>query len=88
MRHLISAGSFDKKLHRFLLNHPDLKNKTKGTLGLLSKDVFSASLETHKLSGSLKMFYGASINNSYRIVFIFDTENVFLLNIGSHDEVY
>jgi len=88
MRNLISAGYFDKKLHKFLLNHPDLKNKTKGALDLLSKDVFSASLETHKLSGSLKMFYGASINRSYRIVFIFDTKNIFLFNVGSHNEVY
>jgi len=88
MRNLVSVGSFDKKLSRFLFTHPDLKNKTKRTLELLSKDIFTVSLGTHKLSGNLKMFYGASINYYYRIVFIFDDKNIFLLNIGSHDEVY
>ena len=88
MRELISSGSFNKKLGEFLSNHPELQIKTKRTLELLAKDVFYPLLKTHKLSGTLKIFYSANINYQYRIVFLFDKESVILVNIGSHDEVY
>ena len=88
MRELISSGSFNKKLNKFLSDHKELELKTKRTFELLSKDVFYSTLKTHKLSGSLKMFYSANIDYQYRVVFGFDKKNVILFNIGSHDEVY
>ena len=88
MRALISSGSFDKKISKFLSDHRELEVKINRTLELLSKDVFYPALKTHKLSGSLKMFYSANIDYQYRIVFVFDEKNVILFNIGSHDEVY
>lgn len=88
MRNLVNAGSFDKKLRKFVLQHPELRGKIKLVLVKLSKDVYSPSLRAHKLSGNLKLFYGASIDYHYRIVFHFDNENVYLFNIGTHDEVY
>ncbi|MFA6273985.1 MAG: type II toxin-antitoxin system YafQ family toxin [Candidatus Paceibacterota bacterium] len=88
MRKLVSSASFNSKFRKFLKNHSDLEKKTKKAFELLSKDVFSSQLKTHKLSGGLRMFYGADINFQYRIVFGFDNENVYLINIGSHDEVY
>ncbi len=88
MRELVASNYFSKKLGKFLKFHPELEKKTQKTFEILMKDVFLPVLETHKLSGKLKTLYGASINFEYRIVFDFDEKNVFLVNIGSHDEVY
>jgi mRNA-degrading endonuclease YafQ of YafQ-DinJ toxin-antitoxin module len=61
------------------------------TLQKLAVDPFHPSLKTHKLKGELADRWACSIDYSNRIVFKFvqDTEEeILLLAIGSHDEVY
>lgn len=88
MRKIVASKHFQKKLSVFLKQNPHLESKTLATVSLMEKDLFSPSLRTHKLSGKLKMFHGSWINYYYRIVFLYDKNNVYLVNIGDHDEVY
>lgn len=88
MRKLSPSKKFNKKLLSFLKTHPGLEKNVVSVLNTLCKDIFNPKLKTHKLSGNLGVFYGASINYTYRIVFYFDEEYVYLVNIGDHEEVY
>lgn len=64
------------------------------TLEQLALDPFDPSLKTHKLKGELANRWSCSINYSDRIVFQFvensetSEEEILLLTVGSHDEVY
>jgi mRNA-degrading endonuclease YafQ of YafQ-DinJ toxin-antitoxin module len=45
-------------------------------------------LHTHKLNGDLGDYWSFSIDDDLRAVLRWDDEAVFLVNLGSHDEVY
>ena len=87
---LIYKDSFIKKAVKLFKKNPILKDKFDKTIKQLEKDPFYPSLRLHKLKGNLKEYYSVSINMSYRIVInliIIDNE-IYLLDIGSHDDVY
>ena len=88
MRKVVFTSTFDKKAKHFLRQHPELKPKVSKILELLEKDLLNPSLKTHKLSGDLSACYSCSINYSYRMVFAYDSENVYLISIGKHEDVY
>ncbi len=88
MREVVAPKSFQHRLKVFLQKHPDFETRVEWVLGALQKDPFAPGLKTHRLSGKMKQFYGCSIDYHYRLVFAFDDRAVYLLNIGTHDEVY
>ncbi len=45
-------------------------------------------LHTHKLKGDLSDYWSFSVDDDLRVLFRWHGENVFLVNIGTHDEVY
>lgn len=45
-------------------------------------------LRTHKLKGDLADYWAFSVDDDLRILFRWDGDVAFLVNIGSHDEVY
>jgi mRNA-degrading endonuclease YafQ of YafQ-DinJ toxin-antitoxin module len=45
-------------------------------------------LRTHKLQGELKAYWAFSVDDDLRVVFRWEGEEAFLVNLGSHDEVY
>ena len=50
---------------------------------------FFPQLRTHKLSGKLAEQWAFSIDDDFRIVFEFvGKDQVLLIDVGSHDEVY
>jgi mRNA-degrading endonuclease YafQ of YafQ-DinJ toxin-antitoxin module len=63
-------------------------------LRLLAENPFFPHLETHKLKGKLTGSWACSVGYDFRIIFDFiktegnTEENIFLLEIGTHDEVY
>jgi addiction module RelE/StbE family toxin len=87
---LTKTEFYSKREKAFLKSHIDLLDKYKKVLKKLAVNPFDASLKTHKLKGELKKFYGCSINYEYRIVFVMLIQNdeITLLDIGTHDEVY
>lgn len=68
--------------------HPELRSIIVEIVNTLLIDPISRKYKTHKLSGVLRGCFGVSINSSYRITYAFDKNNIYFLNIGSHDEVY
>ncbi|MEK7066220.1 MAG: type II toxin-antitoxin system mRNA interferase toxin, RelE/StbE family [Patescibacteria group bacterium] len=52
--------------------------------GIFRLDVFDARLNTHKLHGKLKNQWSFDVDNSNRIIFEFDDEDIIFLAIGDH----
>jgi len=63
-------------------------------LRLLVKDPFAPQLETHKLKGKLSGSWACSVDYDLRIIFDFVKSekqkeyDIFLIEIGTHEEVY
>ena len=45
-------------------------------------------LRTHKLKGELADYWAFTVDDDLRVVFRWEKDDVFLVNLGSHDEVY
>jgi addiction module RelE/StbE family toxin len=94
MRTLIWGKTFIRAFKRTLKKHPELKKDIEETLKLLEKDPFNIQLETHKLKGKLSGSWACSAGYDLRIVFDFvkNAENkeddILLIEIGTHEEVY
>jgi addiction module RelE/StbE family toxin len=80
---------FIRKAKKLMKNNPNFEIIFKKRIELLELDPFHPTLKTHKLQGKLKKYYSCSIDYYFRLIFDFlDNENIQLLDIGSHDEVY
>lgn len=63
-----------------------IKEQAKNKERIFRKDPFDSHLKTHKLHGRQSELWAFWINYSYRITFIFLSENaVLFLEIGAHD---
>lgn len=86
---IFPSGKAKKNLGAFLKRHPELEERTEEVIDTLLKNPLDQTVGVHKLTGQLKYFYGADVTpHRYRIVYAFDADHVYLLNIGTHDEVY
>jgi mRNA-degrading endonuclease YafQ of YafQ-DinJ toxin-antitoxin module len=45
-------------------------------------------LQTHKLKGDLAAYWAFRIDTDLRVIFRWVDDEAFLVNLGSHDEVY
>jgi mRNA-degrading endonuclease YafQ of YafQ-DinJ toxin-antitoxin module len=45
-------------------------------------------LRTHKLKGELADYWAFAVDDDLRVLFRWDDDEAFLVNLGSHDEVY
>jgi addiction module RelE/StbE family toxin len=70
-----------KKLPLTIKKKAEIKEK------LFRENPFHPALKTHKLKGKLKDIWSFSVDNKYRIIFIFDNNDVIFLDIGGH-EIY
>jgi addiction module RelE/StbE family toxin len=88
------SSAFSRAFKRLIRQNPQLRPQIENTLKQLVQDPFHSSLRTHKLRGDLSGRWSCSIDYSNRIVFKFvknlssGGEEIFLLALGSHDEVY
>ncbi len=79
---------------RVIQRRPDLRKDIEDTLRLLVQDPFAPQLETHKLKGKLSGSWVCSIGYDLRIIFDFvkgekqKEDDIFLIEIGTHEEVY
>lgn len=70
-------------------NDDELKKRFWDIMELFSKNPFSPKLRTHKLTGKLEGLWAFSIAYDCRVIFTFLNEDeVLLIDIGTHDEVY
>ena len=94
MRTLTWSKTFVRAYKRAVKKQPSLKKDIEKTLSLLLDDPFHTRLSTHKLRGKLSTSWACSVGYDCRIVFDFvknadsQEDEIFLIEIGTHDEVY
>ena len=94
MRTLVWGKTFLRAFRRILKKHPELRNDFEKTLRLLGENPFADRLATHKLKGKLSGSWACSVGYDLRIVFDFvkstsrQEDDILLMDIGTHDEVY
>jgi addiction module RelE/StbE family toxin len=80
---------FKKIYQKKVKNNAELKKKFWKAMGLFSENPFDPRLRTHKLTGKLEGLWACSVTYDYRIIFRFlSKDEVLLIDIGGHDEVY
>ena len=80
---------FKKIYQKKVKNNAELKKKFWKAMGLFSENPFNPRLRTHKLTGKLEGLWACSVTYDYRIIFRFlSKDEVLLIDIGGHDEVY
>ena len=87
---LLYPESYIRRARKFIKRHPELLGQYRKTLELLELNPHHPSLRLHPLKGKLAGLHSVSINISYRISLelVISEEEIILINIGSHDEVY
>ena len=79
---------------RVTRRQPVLRARIERTLRQLAEDPFHPSLHSHKLKGQLVGAWACSVSYDVRILFDLvqnpttGEEEILLLTVGSHDEVY
>jgi len=87
---LVRDEKYTKREKKFFRKHSNLIQKYAIILKKLQNNPFDESLKTHKLSGKLEGLYACSLDYQYRIIvsIIVIDDRVYLVDIGTHDEVY
>ena len=87
---LIYPESYIKRASKFLKKHPEIHSQYRKTLQLLELNPYHPSLRLHSLQGRMSGLSSVSINISYRIVLelIIEGDEILLVNIGKHEQVY
>ncbi|GAB4415709.1 MAG: hypothetical protein OHK0032_11850 [Thermodesulfovibrionales bacterium] len=94
MRTLIWSNTFIRAFKRTLRRQPNLRKDIEDALRALVQDPFAPQLKTHKLKGKLSGSWACSAGYDLRIIFDFVKEegqkedDIFLIEIGTHEEVY
>jgi addiction module RelE/StbE family toxin len=80
---------FKRTYRKKVKNDPDLRERFWGAMELFSRNPFHQKLRTHKLSGKLEGLWAFSVSYDCRVVFEFlNGDEVLLVDIGGHEEVY
>jgi addiction module RelE/StbE family toxin len=75
-------------------HQPGLRRKVESVLELLAEDSFHPILRSHKLKGELAGLWACTVDYNIRILFELvqnpetGEEEIFLVTMGTHDEVY
>ncbi|MCP4359804.1 MAG: type II toxin-antitoxin system mRNA interferase toxin, RelE/StbE family [Chloroflexi bacterium] len=94
MMPLVWSPAFTRMLKKRVRKNRSLRAVVERTLRQLSADPFHPVLRSHKLIGKLAGTWSCSVSYDLRIIFEFvenpDTgeEEILLLAVGTHDEVY
>ncbi len=94
MKQLILTSRFKRSLKKFVQRDPVLQKQVENTLLQMQEDIFANSLMTHRLRGKYEGLRACSCGYDCRIIFSLEKnqqtneEEIVLLNIGTHDEVY
>lgn len=94
MRELIWSKTFIRAYKRTIKKEPAISKDIERTLRLLVENPFHPHLASHKLKGKLSGLWACTIRYDLRIVFEFvksesyQEDDIFLIEIGTHDEVY
>ena len=87
---LVFPDSYIRRARKFLKKHPEIHGQYRKALELFEFNPYHPSLKLHSLQGNLSGLSSVSINISYRIVLelIIEGNEILLINIGKHEQVY
>jgi addiction module RelE/StbE family toxin len=91
---LVWSSSFTRAFRRATRRQPGLRARAEHALQQLATDPFHPSLHSHKLKGELAGVWACTVDYDNRILFEFvqnpesGEEEIHLLTMGTHDEVY
>ena len=86
---LVWYKSFIRAFKKTIRKNPELKDRLQEALEIFVNDPYHPILGTHKLSEKLKGHHAFGLGYDLRVVFRFiDHEEVALISIGRHEEVY
>jgi len=90
MFRLVLTPSFLRKARRFRTRHPKLEARLVCVLQDLAADPYQPHLRLHELHGRFEGQQAVTIDYSHRIRLVVRTraQEIELLDIGTHDEVY
>lgn len=94
MRPLVWSRAFVRALKRAVRRDPRMRGKVEQALSQLVEDPFHPSLHTHKLKGELAGSWACTVDYDNRVLFEFrqnpetGEDEILLLTVGTHDEVY
>lgn len=83
-----SARDFDRKYLKLKRKDKSLRNKVNLKLNILVVNPRHPSLRIHKLVSNRYEAWSISINMQLRILFVYRSYGILLIDIGGHDEVY
>jgi mRNA-degrading endonuclease RelE of RelBE toxin-antitoxin system len=63
----------------------EIQKKAQSRTKIFKENPFHPSLDTHKLHGRLKEQWSFCVKGQYRLLFIFDNNDVIFLDIGPHN---
>ena len=87
---IVTPRQFLRQARKFFKKHPELKSRFAVVVEDLQKDPFQPHLELHPLRDKLSGCHAVSLTHGYRITLtlLISNQEVILLDVGSHDEVY
>lgn len=90
MFNLVTTEYFLRRARKFFKKHLDLRGRFAQVVDDLQQDPFAPHLDYHHLGGKLKGMQAVRLTDSYRITLtiVIAEKEIFLLDIGTHDEVY
>ncbi|MBF0099613.1 MAG: type II toxin-antitoxin system mRNA interferase toxin, RelE/StbE family [Desulfobacterales bacterium] len=94
MRSIIWSKNFVRVARKIIKKNPVINEYIEATIKSLIVDPYAPHLETHKLKGKLTGAWACSVDYDLRIVFEFipneekKENDIYLIDIGTHDEVY
>lgn len=87
---LVTTPHFDRAFEKFVRAHRQLRPRLTDIFQNLEADPFHPMLRLQPLKGGMSGLHAVSITRSYRVVLtlLVEDDEIILLDIGSHDEVY
>lgn len=82
------SDEVDKQLKKIKQKDSKLAKRIEKQITLFIQNPKHPSLRLHKLTGDLQELWSISISKSIRMVYIFDENIAYFIDLGTHDEVY
>ena len=80
--------NFLKNYKKRIVNNKNLDKKFQERLQLFLVNQKSSLLKIHKLVGAKKNLYAFSVTGDIRVIYYQEGRTLFLVDIGSHNQVY
>lgn len=77
-----------KELAKIKKRDQKLAKQVQKQLEIFSKNPKHPSLRLHKLEGELKNLWSISITKSIRLTYLLEDDEAYLVDIGTHEQVY